>query len=137
MLPFDGALSEGNLPLSGARDRSGRRSRTPMAESGRERTPWSDRDSAAEMPRLPGGVDSGMHRDRAPHHGGRQHQAFSGDCLCVIGLLAGPPRHRAIPFGPGPAFQCVAPATPVLSPALLRIATQGMQRHKDDVRKDQ
>jgi hypothetical protein len=90
---------ECNLLLSGVRDSSKRGSRPPVAEGGRERTSWSDRDFAAEMPRLRRLMDRGGHGSRAAHRGGWQHPAVSWDCLCVFGILAIPPCPSAMASG--------------------------------------
>jgi hypothetical protein len=39
-------------------------------------------------------------RRRALHDGGQQRPGVSWDCLCVVGVPAGPPRPSAIPIGP-------------------------------------
>src|SRR5262249_11242145 len=71
-----------------------------------------------------------MHRHRPPHNGGQQRPAISCGCLCVVGVPADSPRHRPIPIGQKPAFQCAAPATGRLSEE--HMAMRDQKRHGGD-----
>jgi len=102
---------------------------SPAALRGR-RVPlaWSRPGPAAEMSVVPRCMDRGMHWCRPPHH---QRPAISGDCRCVAGVPAGPLRHKAIPIGQKPAFQCGSLATRGLSEA--RMAMRGQEKALEEI----